>query len=117
MISVNFIFKNCASALSLSFKAFKNADDLRRKATSLLGTTGNFECCDDYDQVASVDMGTVAAVSMGDIEKDLDRQGELGILQSKAQMRAQVSANNDKGLSMLANAVRPQPQPSLIKSN
>ena len=114
MYSVNFIFKNCASALSLSFKSFKNADEAKSKGAKLLGTTEVLELSDDYEQIASVDMNTVAAVSMGDIEKDLDRQGEIGILQHKSQMRAQVSANNDKGLAMLSNAAKPQAKPSIL---
>lgn len=58
----------------------------------------------------------VAAVTMGDIEKDLDRQGEASLLQTKAQLRSQVSANNDKGLAMLRNAANPQPAPTKRQS-
>lgn len=110
--SVNIIFRNCASALSLSYKAHKNADEARNKVQKMLCNVLNspisgenvMDISDDYDQICSVDMSTVSAVSMGDIEKDLDRQGEVGLLQTKAQLRAQTLANNDAGLRMLSGA-------------
>lgn len=111
IFSVNFIFKNCASALSFSFKSFKNADDCKKKGFAALSSEGGLapiiEVSDDFEQYAKVDMFTVAAVTMGDIEKDLDRQGEVGLLQAKSQLRAQVNANQDKGLAMLNDAARP----------
>lgn len=122
MYTLNLILKNCPSAISLSFKSFKNADTARRKAHATF-FEGNklLELTDDYDQVVAVDMGCVSGVVMGDIEKDLDRQGEVGILQHKSQLRAQVNANNDKGLAMLSDAARPvpvnQPRPAILKGN
>lgn len=64
-------------------------------------------------------MGTVAAVTIGDIERDLDRQGELALLQAKGQLRSQVNAKNDKGLAMLNDAARPSQanHSSIIKGN
>lgn len=116
MYITNLIFKNCSSALSLSYKAFKSADETYKKAMNGVGTIV-FE--DDYEQRASVDMSTVAAVSFGDIEKDFDRQGAVQILQHKAQLRSQVNAQNDKGLALLSDAARgpAAAPPSLIKSN
>lgn len=118
IFSVNFIFKNCASALSFSFKSFKNADDCKKKGYSSFGADTTIEVCDDFEQYAKVDMLTVAAVTMGDIEKDLDRQGEVGLLQAKSQLRAQVNSNQDKALAMLNEAARPKQSniPSGIRS-
>lgn len=111
MYSVNFIFKNCASALSFAFKAHKNASELHAKGQRMLISLerpiGVIDAEDDYDQKASIDMNTVAAVSMGDVEKELERQGEVGILQAKAQMRAQSLANSDAGLRMLSENNKP----------
>lgn len=122
MYTLNLILKNCPSAISLSFKAFKKADDARKKAHAALFEGDKLlEMTDDYEQIVAVDMGCVSGVVMGDIEKDLDRQGEVGILQHKSQLRSQVNANNDKGLAMLTDAARP-PQanpnhPAIIKGN
>lgn len=116
MICVNFILKNCTSALSLSFKNFKNADEARKKGFYALGTSEQIEITDDYEQHVKIDMGTVASVTMGDIEKDLDRQGEISLIQAKAQLRSQVNAKNDKGLAMLSGAANPSHSP-LVNGN
>ncbi len=80
------------------------------------------EAEDDYSQKCSIDVRTVAAVSFGDIEVDFNRQGDQALIQAKAQLRSQVNANNDKGLSILKQASHSMPgdidrSPSIIKSN
>lgn len=111
MFSVNFIFKNCSSALSFSFKAYKNADQLYKKGQSLAEERLLAE--DDYGQMASIDMSTVSAISFGDIEKDLDRQGELSILQTKSQMRTQIAGKNDAHIRMLGTQLNGS-QPTIV---
>lgn len=113
MYSVNFIFKNCSSALSLCFKAYKNADETRKRGYDVLGDSSILKVEDDYDQHAAIDMSTVACISIGDLEKDLERQGEVSLLQAKAQMRAQNLASSDAGLNIL----RTGGKPSIIKGN
>lgn len=114
MYVVNFILKNCTSALSFNYKLAKTATDVYKRGTEELKIHKPFPhaitVSDDYGQDATVEMNAVAAVTFGDIERDLDRQGETALLQAKAQLRSQMNAKNDKGLAILSDAARPVSQ-------
>lgn len=115
MYIVNFAFKNSSSALSFTFKAFKNAEEAFKKGKAAISSQSNsvVELQDDYEQFAVIDMETVSAVNFANIEVDMNRQGEVSIIQNKAQLRAQNLANNDASLHMLSSANRP----SIISGN
>lgn len=96
--------------MSFCFKAYKNADELYKKGThtltSLERPVGVIDAEDDFEQRAVIDMTTVSGVTFGDVEKDFARQGEVSVLQNKAQLRAQNLMRSDAG-SQLLNDVRP----------
>lgn len=102
MYTVNIILKNSPVALSFMFKAFKAADDLYCKVQKC--TTPKIELEDEYDTKTSISMDCVAAVSVSDFSKDMDKNGEMSIIQHKSQLKAQNLAKNDVGLALLNRA-------------
>ena len=101
MLTVNFVLKNNSNALTLVFKAYKNADEAYKK---ILNSTSKLELEDDFETKIAIDMGDVAAVSISDYEKDMDKHGELQIIQHKSTLKMQNKAKNDVGLRLLDSA-------------
>lgn len=89
-------------SLNYSFKGFKSADDLFRKASK---ADGRIEIEDDYGSRGSVDV-TGASINFTDISKDLDRNGEQQILQAKASLKTKKQADSDIGLRMMQNSAK-----------
>lgn len=104
MYTCNFVLKNNPNALTLVFKAHKNAEDLYKKA---LASVGKIEAEDDFGCKLAIGMQDVAAISMSEYEKDVDKNMDLQIIQHKAQLKAQSKARNDIGLQMLEKNVMP----------
>lgn len=102
MHTVNFIFKNTSNSITLIFKAFKNADDIFKKA--IQSHTAKLSVEDDYELVGLIDMSEVSAVTMSDFSKEMDRNGEMGLIQHKSQLKAQNNAKNDVGLQILSKS-------------
>ena len=101
METVNFFFKNSNGTLSFVFKAFKNADEAYKRATAVsIGKSIQIE--DDFGLKATIDMDSVAAITTNEVEKDMYKQGQLQILQAKADLKTQSEAKNDIGLQMLS---------------
>jgi hypothetical protein len=98
VLTVNFVLKNNPNALTLVFKFHKAAEDLYKKA---LASIGKIEAEDDYGCKLAIDMLSVAAVSMSEYEKDMDKNMDLQIIQHKSQLKAQSKARNDIGLRLL----------------
>ena len=105
MITVNFILKNNPNAMTLVFKAFKNADESYFKALGSPNEKLDFE--DDFGLRLNVDMREIASVSMSEYEKDMDKNMDLQIVQHKAQLKAQSRAKNDMGLQILERSNAP----------
>lgn len=98
METVNFILKNNPNALTLVFKAHKNADDLYKKS---LKSDGKIEAEDDFGLKLAIDMSEVAAVTSSEYEKDMDKNGDMQIIQHKSSLKTQSKAKNDIGVQML----------------
>lgn len=109
MLTVNFILKNNPNTLTAAFKAFKNADELYRKA---INATGFIEVEDDFGLMLRVDMREVCALTFSEYEKDMDKNMEFQFIQHKAQLKAQAKAKNDIGLHVLEKNANP-----IIRSN
>lgn len=99
MYSVNFFFKNNPNALSFIFKAHKNASDLYSKAQK--EQVNSLEMADDFGMQGFVNMSTVSAVTFNETEKDMEKNGQLQILQAKNDLKTQSLAKSDIGLQML----------------
>lgn len=94
MNSVNFIFKNSPLSLSFVFKTYKNADELFKKASASL-RVGFIEAEDDFGGKCKIDMESVAGISLSEIEKEMDKRGEVSLLEVKAQTKFQNRANSE----------------------
>lgn len=110
MYAVSLLFRNSGTTQSFYFKAFKNADDFYRKASDV--SANLIEVHDDFESRGWFDRKELMGVSFTDIEKEMDKQGQMQIIQAKATLRAQNLANNDAGLKLLnqtaaSNIVRP----------
>lgn len=99
MQTVNFILKNNPNALTLVFKAHKNAEDLYKKAVP--SSDKKIDVEDDFGCKLSIIMSDVAAVTMSEYEKDMDKNMDLQIIQHKSQLKGQAKARTDVGLQML----------------
>lgn len=96
---MNFILQNNPNALTMIFKANKNAEDLYKKS---IDADGRFiDCEDDFGCKLRIDMKFVAAVTFSEYEKDLDKNGDLMIIQQKAQLKTQQKARTDVGLQIM----------------
>lgn len=106
--TVNFLLKNSPNSLTFVFKAFKNADELYKKGLSLIKTMESLECEDDYETRGVIDMSSISAVTFGDYEKDMNKNGEMQIIQAKSQLRTQSLAKSDVGLQMASSLINPR---------
>lgn len=108
MYAVNFIFKNNSVSMGFTFKAHKNAHDLVKQAEPLIGTPGGIGkglvIKDDFACIGKVDMAEVAAVVMNDLKEEFDKQGEVGLMQARAQAKAQQMAKSDHALRIIQPA-------------
>lgn len=104
MLTVNFVPKNSSNTLSFVFKAFKNADELYRKANSALKDGSIIDVEDDFETKGTIRMEDVAALTFSEYEKDMDKNGDLQIIQHKSQLKTQNKAKNDVGLRLLDGA-------------
>ena len=101
METVNFFFKNSGGTLSFVFKAHKNSDEAYKRAVA---EPSFIEIEDDFGLKATIDMDSVAAITINEVEKDMYKQGQLQILQAKADLKTQSEAKNDIGLQMLSRS-------------
>lgn len=100
MHSVSFLMRNSPVQMSFVFKAYKAANDLFKKAQAQ-GGSGVIHIEDDFDSLAFVDMSCVACVSFVEVEKEMGKNGDLQILQEKANLKTQAKAKQDLGFQML----------------
>ena len=101
MYTVNFIMKNSPNSVTFIFKAFKNADQLYKKAnTENLGLALQAE--DDYGLIGSIKMQDVSAVTFSEFAKEMDRNADMGLIQHKSNLKAQNTAKTDIGLQVLS---------------
>lgn len=101
MLTVNIIPKNSPNTLSFIFKAFKEADSVYKKALLSLKENEIIEIEDDFETKAVIRMSDIAAITFSEYEKDMDKNGDLQIIQHKCQLKTQSKAKNDIGLQML----------------
>lgn len=101
MYYINFIIKNSPLALSYTFKAYKSADDLFKRATASFKSDTVIDIEDDFDFKSTMDMSIVACITFSDYAKEMKKNGEVQILQAKADLQTQAAGRNDIGLRML----------------
>lgn len=101
MLTVNLIPKNSPNALTFVFKAFKEADSVYKKALSAFASGEIIEIEDDFGAKSAILMAEMGAVTFSEYEKDMDKNGDLQIIQHKSQLKTQSKAKNDIGLQML----------------
>lgn len=112
MQSVSFVLKNSPIALSFNFRHYKDAEDLFKKAkTETLAFLNkspaaftSIEIVDDFDTKALIFLSDVSAITLTEYAKDMKKNGELQLLQAKADLQTQSSAKSDIGLRMLGDA-------------
>lgn len=92
MYVVNFLFKNSAVQIGFTFKAFKAADDLLKKATVLMVRQAEgqlppeeqvFLPTDDYDCRAAIDMSCVSGIAINDVDKETKRGAQYEVVRQK----------------------------------
>lgn len=71
-------------------------------------TTGVMHNEDDFGSVLSVRGDSLSAASFTDVERDLDRNGQIQLLQHRAQLKTQNLASNDSQIKLLNTASRIQ---------
>lgn len=101
MYTVNMIPKNSPNALTFVFKAYKNADDFYKKSSNALTESLIIETEDDFETKAIVRMSDISSITFSEYAKDMEKNGDLQILQHKGQLKTQSKAKNDVGLQML----------------
>ncbi len=91
MNCINIIFKNSSITLPLHFKDYKDAAELQKRLIGIKDLVGQgvHKIEDDYGTVADIDTKDIAGVVLIDLYRELDRQGEIGVMQAKAQQKAQ----------------------------
>lgn len=102
MYSVSIIFKNSPTTLGFTFKAFKNAEDLYTKLTVF---EDKYVIEDDYGLQAQIYGDDVAGFTFLDMAKEFDKQGEIALLQARAQAKAQNLARSDASLALSKSLV------------
>lgn len=120
MYNVNLIYKNSPIAQVFTFKAHKNADDLYKRVKILVGTDGKIDIEDDFGSKSTVEMSCIAAVNFIEYEKEMAKNGEIQILQTKQDLKTQVNAKNDVGLRILGDAASHEALPGehkLVKAS
>ena len=103
MHTVNLIPRNSPNTLTFVFNAYKAADDLYRKLNAALKTDDIIEIEDDFETKAVVRMEDIAAATFSEYDKDMDKNGDLQIIQQKSMLKTQNKDKNDIGLQMLTN--------------
>ena len=76
---VNVIFKNSPVQLGFTFKGYKAADELLNKLP--IGATGERLVEDDFGCKANLDLSTLAAVVLNDVDKEIIRGADMRIEQ------------------------------------
>lgn len=99
MYAVSILLKNSALSQLFYFKAFKNADEVYRSKRSDF-----LEVEDDYAARGHFIVSEIAGLSFTDIEEDMKRQGEVQVIQHKAQLRTQQIAKADPALQLMSSA-------------
>lgn len=102
MYNVNFIFKNSPNILSLTYKDSAIAQKKFEEFSQM--HEGRACTRDDYGMDVVVDMSDVSALSCGNYTRELEKQGEMQIIQAKATLKTQKMAQNDIGLQVLNGA-------------
>lgn len=103
MLTVNLIPRTTSTTMTFVFKAFKNAEELYKRLNKALRSDEIVEIEDDFGTMGIVRMADIAAISFSEYEKDMQRNGELGLIQHKEQLKAQKKAQSDLGLQILGN--------------
>lgn len=101
MYTVNIAFKHTPNIVTFVFKGYKAADDLFKKGLRLINTDSLLDEEDDYNLRSVIDMLSVASITFSDFEKDMDKNCEMALIQTKSQLKAQNLAKSDVGLQML----------------
>ncbi|MDE2020174.1 MAG: hypothetical protein KGJ13_07565 [Patescibacteria group bacterium] len=90
MYVVNFLFRNSNVQCGFTFKGFKNADELLKKGHEYLKkpmpnmmSSAVVEVEDDFGCKAMVDMGSVNAVILNDIDAETKRGAQFEVQRQK----------------------------------
>lgn len=103
MHTVNLIPRSTPTTLTFVFKHHKNADEVYKRAMNAIKEDTIIEIEDDFGTMGVVRMADIAAISFSEYEKDMQRNGELGLIQHKEQLKTQKKAQSDLGLQILGN--------------
>lgn len=108
MLTVNLITRQTPTTLTFVFHAYKNANELYKRLNAALRSDEIVEIEDDFGTMAIARMEDIAAISFSEYEKDMQRNGELGLIQHKENLKAQKRAQGDVGLQIIegSNVVR-----------
>lgn len=121
MYAVTLLMKNSPVALSYTFKAHKKAEEFFKLASSNIKKDVSVDIEDDFEMKSSIDMMAVASVSFSEYTKEMKKNGEIQLLQAKADIATQTQAKNDVGLRIAGDALnRAGPLPGefkLVKEN
>lgn len=104
MYTVNFIPKSSPNTLTFVFKFHKAAEDLYKKALAALKAGEDIEIEDDFTTKGIVKMPDMSAITFSEYESDMDRNGDLQIIQHKCQLKTQNKAKGDMSIQILENA-------------
>jgi hypothetical protein len=116
MYAISIIMKSGLTQ-TFYFKTFKNPDEYYKKLKNYFSDPNlsiSFSIEDDFESKSEFLINGIEGVSFTDIEKDLDRQGDLKISQEKANLRMLDKARNDAGLKMLQSTQQNLTPPPLI---
>lgn len=102
MYTVNFIPANSPNALTFVFKSYKNGDDLFRKGLKAIKDEDFIECEDDFSTKAGIKGADISSVTFSEYEQDMDKNGDLQLIQHKSSLKTQKKAENDIGLQLLS---------------
>jgi len=104
LYAVSILLKNSALSQSFYFKAFKKADETYKRALS--SPDSPLVIDDDFGGRASFLFTEIAAMSFTDIEEDMKRNGEMQVIQHKAQLRTQQLAKADPQLQLMNSSAK-----------
>lgn len=122
MNGINILFKKSSITLPLHFKNYKKADEIRKEISQakkeyearnnlaiLSDAKSNIVIEDDYGSIAELDLEEISGVILVDLHREFDRQGEVGIIQAKAQKRSQDNFRADPANKIIqpANQIIP----------
>jgi hypothetical protein len=103
MYSVSFMFRNSSNSIGLTFKEHKDA--VAAHAKWQMDSALMIQIKDDFGQNAVINMQDVAVCTLGDIGKELERQGEIQLLQARTQAKMQSVFRNDPTLKLIGSGV------------